>query len=182
MNIKDAEYLKYQKLVVGKNINPQTLLATDYLNHFNEIHMLLDMLADMPDCLDDIINWEAISYQKHFEQSVFQDKDLAIHAYDHVPMRYKLPFEQCVSEMDELLINTITSVQKALKDDDIKKVKKIINDYSPKMERLIENCSAIINSKETTTQQERIDDYFQAEGNDEDNNVIDQNSIDDLFD
>ena len=84
--------------------------------------------------------------------------------------------------MDELLINTITSVQKALKDDDIKKVKKIINDYSPKMERLIENCSAIINSKETTTQQERIDDYFQAEGNDEDNNVIDQNSIDDLFD
>jgi hypothetical protein len=67
MNIKDAEYLKYQKLVVGKNINPQTLLATDYLNHFNEIHMLLDMLADMPDCLDDIINWEAISYQKHFE-------------------------------------------------------------------------------------------------------------------
>lgn len=181
MNIEDAEYLKYQKLVVGKNINPQTLLATDYLNHFNEIHMLLGMLADLPDCLDDIINWKAISYQKHFEQSIFQDKDLAIQAYNHVPTRYKLPFEQHIAEMDNLLLSTIAVVQKAVKIDNMEKVRKVVNDYSPKMENLIEQCSAIINSKKTTTQQEHIDDYFLPVENNENKNTIDQNSIDDLF-
>ena len=29
--------------VRGKNINEETLLATDYLNHFNEIIMLFDI-------------------------------------------------------------------------------------------------------------------------------------------
>lgn len=182
MNIEDAEYLKYQKLVVGKNINPQTLLATDYLNHFNEIHMLLSMLADMPDCMDDIINWKAISYQKHFKQSIFQDKDLAIQAYNHVPTRYKLPFEQRVAEMNSLLINTISVVQKAVKTHNMEKVRKVVNDYSPKIEKLIEQCSAIINSKKTTAQHEHIDDYFLPQDNDKDKNTIDQNSIDDLFD
>ncbi|MEO8318885.1 MAG: hypothetical protein ABI561_11235, partial [Bradyrhizobium sp.] len=32
------------------NINPRTGLATDYLNHFNEAIMLLEMVPDMPEC------------------------------------------------------------------------------------------------------------------------------------
>src|SRR3546814_1723486 len=40
----------YRLLVRGKNINQNTLLATDYLNHFNEIIMLLEMLPSMPEC------------------------------------------------------------------------------------------------------------------------------------
>jgi len=35
------------------NINEKTLLATDYLNHFNEFVMVLDLIPDMPDCLKD---------------------------------------------------------------------------------------------------------------------------------
>ena len=41
------------------NINPQTGLATDYLNHFNEVMMLLEMLPDMPDCAEDVLEWGA---------------------------------------------------------------------------------------------------------------------------
>jgi hypothetical protein len=36
------------------NINPTTGLATDYLNHFNEAIMLLDLVATVPDCLPDL--------------------------------------------------------------------------------------------------------------------------------
>jgi hypothetical protein len=35
------------------NINPTTGLATDYLNHFNEAIMLLDLVATVPECLPD---------------------------------------------------------------------------------------------------------------------------------
>ena len=50
------------------------------------------------------------------------------------------------------------------------------------MEKLIEQCSGIINSKETTTQQDIIDDYFDHEITEDDPNAINQASIDDLFD
>jgi len=33
--------------VAGKNINEKTLLATDYLNHFNEIIMLIELVPDL---------------------------------------------------------------------------------------------------------------------------------------
>jgi len=179
MNSNISEYKRYQELVAGKNINPQTLLATNYLNHFNEIHMLLGMIAEMPDCIDDITEWEAISYQGHFKYSVFQDKDLAIEAFHHIPIKYKEPFEKCVSEMDELLLNTIANVKKSLDKNDLNKVSIIVAEYTPKMETMIEDCSAIINSKEFTSQQDVIDDYFDDEDSE---NSSAQDAIDGLFD
>ena len=41
----------YRRLVEGSTINGTTLLSTDYLNHFNEFVMLLDLIPDMPDHL-----------------------------------------------------------------------------------------------------------------------------------
>jgi hypothetical protein len=37
--------------VRGTKINEQTLLATDHLNHFNEIVMTLEMIPDTPELL-----------------------------------------------------------------------------------------------------------------------------------
>tara|TARA_R110002096_G_scaffold435927_1_gene664331 strand:- start:98816 stop:99358 length:543 start_codon:yes stop_codon:yes gene_type:complete len=180
MDTQDTNYKKYQMLVEGKNINPQSLLATDYLNHFNEIHMLLDMIADMPDCLEDILEWEPMSYQDHFRFSVFQDKELAIEAYNHTPEKFKAPFENCVYEMNELLQSTILEVETSIKNQRTNELNSLVGDYSPKMEKLIERCSAIINSKEITTQQGVIDDYFDDENIETDAN--DQSAIDNLFD
>ena len=64
------------------NINPATGLATDYLNHFNEAIMLLEMLASCPDCRDDFLGWRPLSYREHFEASRFKGRAIAIAAYD----------------------------------------------------------------------------------------------------
>src|ERR1700674_1283065 len=37
----------------GLHINPATGLCSDYLNHFNEAIMVLEMLPAVPDCVDD---------------------------------------------------------------------------------------------------------------------------------
>ncbi|HEX4556492.1 MAG TPA: hypothetical protein VH249_21055 [Xanthobacteraceae bacterium] len=66
----------------GTNINPLTLLATDYLNHFNEAIMLLEMLPMAPDCKDDFLDWRPMSYCEHFAASHFKHRDLAIAAYE----------------------------------------------------------------------------------------------------
>src|SRR4026208_2523126 len=72
----DAERL------AAANINPKTGLATDYLNHFNEAIMLLDLLPQMPECIVELIGWEPLSYEEHFVASHFKDKGLAISAYE----------------------------------------------------------------------------------------------------
>ena len=64
------------------NINPATGLATDYLNHFNEAIMLLELLPGCPDCLDDFLGWRPMSYREHFMASGFKGRELAIAAYD----------------------------------------------------------------------------------------------------
>ena len=64
------------------NINPATGLATDYLNHFNEAIMLLEMLSSCPDCREDFLGWQPMSYREHFEASNFKGRALAIAAYD----------------------------------------------------------------------------------------------------
>ncbi len=64
------------------NINPATGLASDYLNHFNEAIMLLEMLSSCPDCRDDFLGWQPKSYREHFEASSFKSRALAIAAYD----------------------------------------------------------------------------------------------------
>ena len=41
-------YADFQKLAGEANLDDKTLLATDYLNHFNEVVILLQMVPDMP--------------------------------------------------------------------------------------------------------------------------------------
>ena len=58
------------------NINPATGLASDYLNHFNEAIMLLEILPNCPECLADLLAWQPKSYAEHFK-----DRALAVAAY-----------------------------------------------------------------------------------------------------
>ncbi|MEM1399994.1 MAG: hypothetical protein AAGF58_08940 [Pseudomonadota bacterium] len=68
----------FASLLDGTNICKSTFLATDYLNNFNELVMLFGLLADMPEVLDEIRDWQALSYIDHFEQSGFPYRELAI--------------------------------------------------------------------------------------------------------
>ncbi|WP_208977774.1 hypothetical protein [Labrenzia sp. 011] len=82
------------------NINPQTGLATDYLNHFNEVMMLLEMLPAMPDCAGDVLDWKPLDYVGHFENSTFKDKKLAILAYQAAPASLRSHLEIQVAEIN----------------------------------------------------------------------------------
>ena len=64
------------------NINPRTGLATDYLNHFNEAIMLLEMLGSSPECIDDFLDWKPKSYREHFIGSRFKERHRAVAAYE----------------------------------------------------------------------------------------------------
>ena len=67
--------------LIEANINPVTGLATDYLNHFNEAIMMLELASQLPECADDFCAWRPLSYCKHFAASRFRERDLAIAVY-----------------------------------------------------------------------------------------------------
>jgi hypothetical protein len=85
------------------NINPRTGLATDYLNHFNEAIMLLEMIPDMPECAEDFLGWNPLSYREHFTASNFKARDLAIEAYNSAEPGVRAEFDNITSSMTSIL-------------------------------------------------------------------------------
>jgi hypothetical protein len=94
------------------NINPRTGLATDYLNHFNEAIMLLEMIPDMPDCATDFLEWRPLSYAEHFIASNFKARDLAIEAYESTEPELRAEFDH----MTETMSNILTAVSQAMRE------------------------------------------------------------------
>src|SRR6202035_942230 len=85
------------------NINPRTGLATDYLNHFNEAIMLLEMIPDMPECAEDFLGWEPLSYAEHFTASNFKARDLAIDSYNPADAAIRSEFDNVTSAITSIL-------------------------------------------------------------------------------
>src|ERR1700758_1558509 len=94
------------------NINPRTGLATDYLNHFNEAIMLLEMIPDMPDCATDFLEWRPLSYSEHFTASNFKGRDLAIEAYESADPELRAEFDH----MTNIMTNILTAVSEAMRE------------------------------------------------------------------
>ena len=98
------------------NINPRTGLATDYLNHFNEAVMLLEMIPDMPDCAEDFLDWRPLSYAEHFTASNFKARDLAIEAYNAADKRIRAEFDNITNSITAILTAVGEAMRNAQQD------------------------------------------------------------------
>ena len=98
------------------NINPRTGLASDYLNHFNEAIMLLEMIPDLPECAEDFLLWYPLSYREHFMASHFKARDLAIEAYDSANERIRAEFDHITGAMTSILTAVGAAMREARQD------------------------------------------------------------------
>jgi len=98
------------------NINPRTGLATDYLNHFNEAIMLLEMIPDIPECAEDFLTWSPLSYAEHFWASNFKARDLAIEAYELADPRIRTEFDKIADSMTSILTAVGSAMREARQD------------------------------------------------------------------
>jgi hypothetical protein len=98
------------------NINPATGLASDYLNHFNEAIMLLEMIPDMPECAEDFLSWQPLSYREHFMASNFRARELAIDAYERADAIVHAEFDNITGTMTSILTAVGTAMRKVNQD------------------------------------------------------------------
>src|SRR5262245_18411256 len=68
--------------MAAANINPATGLATDYLNHFNEAIMMLELIPSMPACIGDLMAWNVMTYREHFLVATQKHREDVLVAYD----------------------------------------------------------------------------------------------------
>ena len=146
--------------IASSNINKETLLATDYLNHFNEIAMLIQLLPDMPEAIDDVMAWKPKCYKEHFRDSTFSDRELAVRAYDCVPSAYLLAFEDSVAAVNTLISKSIPRLVHALKFGDRTFVGEAAASLSRQIDELMAQMRCIINGELKTLGQGEIDDIL----------------------
>jgi hypothetical protein len=97
--------------LAGANVNPRTGLATDYLNHFNEAVMLLEMLSACPDCIEDFLVWRPMSYREHFARSRFKGRDLVIAAYETADPPLREALDALAATMTAVLLATRSAMR-----------------------------------------------------------------------
>lgn len=160
MEVGDNTYETMRAKIAGSNLDPQTFLAIDYLNHFNEVVMLIEMIPDMPEILDDAKEWQPKAYKDHFRDSTIADREIAIEAYDAVPDMYKKPFEKTVNQINATISTAIAALKRDLESGNPDLVRENATALSRVIQRLMYTASAIIHGSAETLDQSEIDDLL----------------------
>lgn len=128
--------------LAAANINPKTGLASDYLNHFNEAIMLLDLLPRMPECIVELIGWEPLDYREHFAESHFKDKELAIAAYETADPIARVRLDELADTMNALLVATCEAFQKRAS---LEAATTLAAETAARLKPLVARAGAVIN-------------------------------------
>ena len=127
------------------NINPATGVATDYLNHFNEAIMLLEMLASCPDCRDDLFAWQPMSYRQHFEASSFKGRAMAIAAYESADADVRGSLDTLAGAMTTVLAATRAAMSADMPQD---AAAVLANRAAALLKPLVARAGAVINGED----------------------------------
>jgi hypothetical protein len=90
----------------GVDINSDTGLCTDYLNHFNEAIMVLEMLTAVPEVIEEFIAWQPRSYHDHFAGSNFKNRDAVLSAYQAANPATREALDALADSMNTMLAAT----------------------------------------------------------------------------
>ena len=139
------------------NVNDRTLLATDYLNHVNEIIMLLELVPDAPECLEDCRAWRPMSYVEHFEASSIADRDLAIEAYEFSPPEFRTTFDRLTAEMHRVIAGVLASLMAASAQGDEERTRRVVELAVGALKTMVDQASSTIHGDIQIMDQAAID-------------------------
>ena len=79
-----------------------TDLSNDYLNHYSEALMLIELASVDPAIGADLASWRALDYRAYFSTSPLRRAPSALAAYDALPRARQAAFEELTDAMDTL--------------------------------------------------------------------------------
>jgi hypothetical protein len=92
-------------------VNPESGLANDYLNHFNEILLLIENLpALLPEMIDEILAWRPIGYRDYFKNSPLPGSQETLQIYDGLDEAFRRDFETMIELLDKIVLKSIAII------------------------------------------------------------------------
>jgi hypothetical protein len=126
----------------GPYVNPATGLSTDYLNHFAELVMVLEMSSTSPECLADLREWRPKTYVEHFAASRFSNREQVIAAYQATQPLVREAIDHAAETLNDTLVKIRDVVlRQRAKSDTTKAVARSLIWLKP----LISRTAAVIN-------------------------------------
>jgi hypothetical protein len=126
----------------GPKINPGTGLSTDYLNHFTEAVMVLEMAGTMPECLDDLEAWQPRAYAEHFATSRFSNRDAIVAAYQVADPAVRAALDRTAKLLNSLVVQTRELLRQ---NTGTPQVKAIARRAADRLRPLVARAAALIN-------------------------------------
>jgi hypothetical protein len=118
-------------------------LSNDYLNHYSEVLMLIEMAGDDPAIGAELQDWRPVGYRAYFGSSELRRATAALAAYDALPEARRQAFEKLVASMDTLATMAVFALQPPSTPESIPW---IVEATAPALRELIAKAAAFLNS------------------------------------
>ena len=126
----------------GPKINPATGLSTDYLNHFTEAVMLMELAAGMPECLRDLDAWQPKTYAEHFATSGFSNRGDILAAYQVAHPSTRSALDRTAGLLNALVVRDRKLVRRHV---GTPKIEPVARRAATRIRALIARAAAVIN-------------------------------------
>jgi hypothetical protein len=130
-------------------VNPASGIANDYLNHFNEILLLIENLpALLPEMIDEILAWKPVSYREYFSNSPLPGSVKTLEIYDSLDEEFRVDFESMVKILDKIILESIKIVTDARRPDgtlDPGDVEDVCETLSAKLRLVLDRTADLVN-------------------------------------
>jgi len=93
-------------------VNPASGIANDYLNHFNEILLLIENLPTLlPEMLDELLEWNPVTYREYFAKSQLPGSARALQIYDGLDDTFRRDFESIIDGINAMALASIEVIR-----------------------------------------------------------------------
>jgi CheY-like chemotaxis protein len=120
-----------------------TDLSNDYLNHYVEVLLLIEMAPHDPSVSADLIDWWPVSYVEYFSSSRLDHAFRAKAAYEALPSEDRRRFERLVAAMETLATLAVFALQPPCAPD---RASVVADATAPVLRRLISAAGAFLES------------------------------------
>lgn len=131
-------------------VNPASGIANDYLNHFNEILLLIENLPTLlPEMLDELLEWRPVTYREYFAKSLLPGSARALQIYDSLDDGFRREFEGVidgVNAMAQASIDVIRAHRSPDGDLDPDKVSDFCENASCAIRSALNRASDLVNN------------------------------------
>ncbi|HEY8564055.1 MAG TPA: hypothetical protein VIL65_01040 [Beijerinckiaceae bacterium] len=118
-------------------------LSNDYLNHYSEALMLIELAAFDEAVVEDLGAWAPLTYPAYFAASPLRRAKAALAAYEALAPEPRAAFEELTWAMDTLVRFAILALRQPT---EAESAAMVAAETGPTLRRLIERAAAFLNS------------------------------------